>query len=328
MRRRDLGAALAAVLALASAARAQQRPATSPPRIGILTPAESEHTPIFDAFRQGLRERGYTPGVSIVLDFHLARGDFGMMPTLAAEIVRSSVDVILTDGVLAARAAIKATAQIPIVMATSGVDPVALGLVGSLARPGGNVTGFTLMHSELMAKRLEVLRATFPDASAVTVLLNPYAGMEPLFQEISTAARAQGVTTIRRVEAGSAAELRALRPEALGAAGVPVLVLPDATFWNYRRDIVALVTAARVPAVYPEREYVEEGGLMSYGAYVPDNFRRAAGYVDQILKGVKPGDLPIQEPARLELVINLKTARALGVTMPPDLLARADEVIE
>jgi putative tryptophan/tyrosine transport system substrate-binding protein len=326
-RRSLLVAALVTLSGMPPAADAQQ-PGGKVPRVGILTPAESDQTALFEGFRQGLREHGYTPGRTIVLEFRSARGDYSAMQKLAAEIVNLPVDIILTDGVVAGRAAMNATTRIPIVMATSGVDPVAQGLVTSLAHPGGNVTGFTLMHSELMAKRLEVLHTAFPDATAVTVLLNPDAGMETLFRAIVAATRAQGVTTVKRVEASGAEALRRLRPEALGDAGAPVLVLPDATFWNHRKEIVALVSAARVPAIYPEREYAEEGGLMSYGANVPDNFRRAAGYVDRILKGARPGDLPIQEPAKLEFIVNLRTARALGITIPPDLVARADEVID
>jgi putative tryptophan/tyrosine transport system substrate-binding protein len=328
VRRRDVLAGSAAAALLTTCPAAAQDASAKTPRIGILTPADTDQTAIFEAFRQGLRDLGYQPGRSVILDFQAARGDYAVLPKLAAEIVALPVDVILTDGVLAARAAMDATASIPIVMGTSGVDPVALGLVTSLARPGRNVTGFTLMHSELMAKRLEVLHTAFPNAAAITVLLNPYAGMEPLFRALEAAARAQGVMTLHRVEAASADALRTLRPEVLAAASVPVLVLPDATFWNRRREIVALIAAARVPAIYPEREYVDEGGLMSYGANVPDNFRRAARYVHHILKGAKPGDRPIQEPSRLDFVINLKTARSLGITLPPDLLVRADEVIE
>ena len=208
------------------------------------------------------------------------------------------------------------------------MDPVERGLAASLARPGGNITGFTLMHTELNGKRLDLLRSAFPQITAVTALVNPSTPSSKLaFEQTETAARSLGLGDVRRVEAESAAALRALRPEVfLGAAAV--VVVPDGTFYNFRRDVVALVNAAHLPAIYPEREYADDGGLMAYGTNVPDNFRRAAGYVDRILKGAKPGNLPIQEPVKFDFVVNLKTAKALGLTIPQTMLLLADEVIE
>jgi putative tryptophan/tyrosine transport system substrate-binding protein len=222
----------------------------------------------------------------------------------------------------------EATRQIPIVMGTSGIDPVLSGLVSNFSHPGDNVTGFTLMHTELIAKRLEVLRTAFPEISTVAILFNPSnPAREAYLGPVEKAARSMGVAIAARLEAGSADALRALRPTVFSSAN-GVLVLPDAMFWNHRRAIVALVNAARLPAIYPEREYADDGGLMAYGANVPDNFHRAAGYVDRILKGANPGDLPIQEPAKFDFVVNLKTAKQLGPTIPPEFLGRADEVIE
>jgi putative ABC transport system substrate-binding protein len=184
------------------------------------------------------------------------------------------------------------------------------------------------MHTELNGKRLQLLRTTFPDITAVSALVNPANTASKLaFEQTETAARLMGLGDGARVEAESAAALRALHPEVFSGASA-VVVVPDGVFYNYRRDVVALLNEARLPAIYPERDYADDGGLMAYGANVADNFRRAAGYVDKILKGPKPGHLPIQEPVRFDFVINLKTAKALGLTIPPSILARADEVIE
>jgi putative ABC transport system substrate-binding protein len=208
-------------------------------------------------------------------------------------------------------------------------DPMLFGVVSSLSRPGGNVTGFSLMHKELSAKRLEMLHAAFPDISTVAVLRNPATapGSATNLRATEEAARSMGRVTVAEVPAGSSEGLLALRPAVF--AGVDaVVVLGDALFWNHRRDVVALVNAARRPAIYPEREYVEDGGLMAYGANVPDVFRQVAGYVDRILKGANPADLPVQQPVKFDFVVNLKTAKDLGLTIPPSVLARADEVIE
>jgi putative ABC transport system substrate-binding protein len=201
------------------------------------------------------------------------------------------------------------------------------GFALSLARPGRNITGFTLMHTELNGKRLQLLRTAFPQITAISALVNPRNSAWKLaFEQTEAAARSLALEDLRRVEADSAAALRALSPAVFSGAG-GVVVLPDGLFYNFRRDVVALVNAASLPAIYPEREYADDGGLMAYGTNVPDNFRRAAEYVDRILKGAKPGDLPFQEPVRFDFVVNLQTAKALGLTIPPLLLDRATEVI-
>jgi putative ABC transport system substrate-binding protein len=324
MRRRVFLSATVATAFLRCPAGAQQRARAW--RVGILSPADSERTPIFEAFRGGLRDLGYVEGRDIVLEFRLARGDYSALPRLTAELVNMPADVIVTDGGAVVAAVKAATNTIPIVMGTSSADPVTLGLVQSLARPGGNLTGFTLMASELGSKRIDLLHAAFPSATALSVLWNPLnAGATTYIRSGEEAAQRFGLS-VGRVGAESPEALAALRPEHFGTA--PVVVLPDAMFWNHRREIIALIEAARVPALYPEREYADDGGLMAYGPSVPDNFRRAAGYVDRILKGTPPGDLPIQEPAKLEFIVNLRTARALDVEIPPSIVARADEVIE
>ena len=184
------------------------------------------------------------------------------------------------------------------------------------------------MHAELNAKRVELLRTAFPQITAVTALVNPAGPSSKFsFAQIDTAARLLGLGNVHRVEAENLAALRALGPAIFSGAGA-VVIVPAGLFYHYRRDVVALINAARLPAIYPEREYVDDGGLMAYGANVPDNFRRAADYVDRILKGAKPGDLPIREPVKFDFVVNLKTAKALGLTIPPLILARADEVVE
>jgi putative tryptophan/tyrosine transport system substrate-binding protein len=187
-------------------------------------------------------------------------------------------------------------------------------------------TPLALMQKELSEKRLDLLKAAFPDTDAITVLLNPdNAGAETNFRATEAAARRVGIVSIKRIEAATPERLRGLGPELISG---PLLVLPDAMLWNNRREIVALAERARVPGVYPEREYADEGGLIGYGPNVPANFRRAASYVDRILRGASPADLPVEEPARIDFVINLKTARALGITLPENFVARADEVIE
>jgi putative ABC transport system substrate-binding protein len=328
MRRREvLSFGLAFAATSGSPVAGQQSNAPKIARIGILSPAPTDQTPIFHGFRQGLRELGYLEGKDLIILFRSARGDAAGLPRLAAELVAEGVDVILTDGAAAAQAAKQATRQIPVVMGTSGADPVALGLVSSMSRPGGNITGFTLAHAPLSAKRLDLIRTIFPAADTFMALLNPHAGSEANFLAVEEAARALGPIKLIRVEAATPEALRRLSPQ-IFRREAPVVVLPDAMFWNNRQTIVTLLTIAEVPALYPEREYVEDGGLIAYGPNVPDNFRRAARYVDRILKGANPGDLPIQEPVKIDLVINLRTAKAQGVEIPLSLLGRADEVIE
>jgi putative ABC transport system substrate-binding protein len=326
MRRRSVViGGLAALLLTRERSGAQEQP-NKVPRVGVLSPAENEATPIFVAFRHGLRELGYVEGRNIILEFRLANGDHTALRRLAEELASLPVNVIVTDASASAQAAANATRTIPIVLGVIG-DPVALGLVNNLARPGGNITGFTNMWSELTVKRFDLMRMAFPSATEVTVLLNPSNFAEANFSITEGLARRSGLG-VARVEAASPEVLRGIGPEALGRAGGAVLVLPDAMFWNHRRDIVGLITAAHLPAIYPEREYADDGGLIAYGSNVPENFRLAAGYVDRILKGAKPGDLPIQEPVKFDFVVNLKTAKALGLTIPPSILAGADEVIE
>jgi putative ABC transport system substrate-binding protein len=271
-----------------------------------------------------LRDLGYVEGRNVILEFRLAHGDFTLLPRMAEELINLPVEVIVSDAGLDVLA--RMTRTIPIVAMMA--DAMMYGVVSSLSHPGGNVTGFSLMHKELSAKRLEISDQAFPDISTVAVLTNPPSqGSAINLRATEKAARSLGSVTIAIVSAGSSEDLLALRPSVFAGAGA-VIVLGAGLFWNHRRDIVALVNAARLPAIYPEREYVEDGGLMAYGANVPDSFRRLAGYVDRILKGANPGNLPVQQPVKFDFVVNLRTAKDLGLTIPPLILARADEVIE
>ena len=296
------------------------------PRIGILGLAGA-YTHTLDAFREGLRDLGWVEGRNIDFEYRSAEGQPERLPALAAELVQLRVDVIFTGsgniGVLAAR---QATATIPIVMAISA-DPVGSGLVASLARPGGNITGLSALSPETAGKRLEFLREAVPQASRVAVLWNAaYPGRMIEWSETQVAARALGVT-LHSLEVRAPgdfdhafSEMARERPDALIAFADPLIN-------RHQTQIVEFAAKRRLPMIIARKEFVEAGGLMSYGASLPDMFRRAAVYVDKILKGVKPADLPVEQPMKFELVINLKTAKALGLTIPPVLLFQADEVI-
>jgi putative tryptophan/tyrosine transport system substrate-binding protein len=329
MRRREFITLLGGVAAAGSVnsvipATAQQ--SEKVPRVGILTPAENGATPIFDAFREGLRDLGYVDGKTIVLDFRFAKGNVDALPELAAELVRIPVDVIVVDATPAVRAGVDATRTIPIVIGASW-DPVLLGFVASIRRPGGNVTGMTIRGETLSSKRLELLKQAFPSIASVSVLMNPKNISTSLsLKATEEAARTLGVSFVP-LTASTPDELRALSAVDLTRSDA-LSVLPDAMFWNHRTTIIALVQAARRPAIYPEREYADDGGLIAYGPNIPDSFRRAAGYVHRILRGAKPGDLPIDEPAKFDFIVNLRTARTFGFAISPDFLSAANEVIE
>jgi putative ABC transport system substrate-binding protein len=316
----------AMLLALCVPASAQQ-PAKVP-RIGVLwLYSPTIASPFAEAFRQGLRGLGYVEGQNIALEERWAEGRFDRLPSLAAELVRLNVDIIMTTSTPGAQAGQQATKSIPIVL-TLVSDPVESGLVGSLARPGGNVTGLSLMHPDLTGKRLELLKEVIPKLSRVAVLSNSANPIiPPLLRETEAAARALGIQ-LQVVEVRGPTEFdgafSAMTRDRAGA----LVVLPDGIFQNERRRIAALAVKSRLPAMYAWKEAVEDGGLMSYGASVPDIFRRAATYVDKILKGAKPAELPVEQPIKFEFVINLKAAKQIGLTIPPNVLARADKVIK
>jgi len=310
-------------------ARAQQK---SMPVIGFLGfGLPDPGTPYVTAFRQGLRELGYIEDRNILIEYRWAEGKPERFPVLAAELVALKVDVIVTaGGTLAALAAKQATTTLPIVFTVVG-DPIAEGLVTSLARPGGNVTGLSNVATDLVGKWLELLKQTVPGVSLVAVLLKPdsmpESAKEVRLKEAAVSARALGVQ-LQVVEARGPSEFdRAFSDISEKGAGA-LVVLPTPIFGNERQRIVELAAKNRLPTVYASRSYVDVGGLMSYGPNLPDLHRRAATYVDKIIKGAKPSDLPVQQPTKFELVINLKTAKTLGLEIPPTLLASADEVIE
>jgi putative ABC transport system substrate-binding protein len=278
------------------------------------------------AFRQGIRDLGYIEGQTIALDFRLSKGIIDALPALAAELVRVPVDVIVTVTTSATLAAFDATRTIPIVMGTTGGDPVALGLAKSLSRPRGNVTG-TQFLTGLSEKRLQLLKQAFAGTERVAVLENPKDVVSASEMSKAEMAAARLGMRLLPLAASTPAELRALAPAALsGSDGL--LVLPGGMFWNNRATILNLASVARVPAIYPEREYADDGGLIAYGPNVPAHFRLAAGYVDRILRGANPGDLPINATSQFDFVINLRAARALGLALPPDFVSAANEVIE
>ena len=325
--RRAFIGAVAGGLAVAPAAASAQQ-AKKPARIGYLTGGSIELEKSWIAsLQQGLRELGYVEGENVVLELRGAAGRADQLSGLAQGLIRSKVDVLVTAGDAATLAAKKATGTVPVVMVTVA-DPVGIGLVASLGHPGGNVTGLADLHADLVAKRLEILKDLVPSASHIAVLLNPANPSHALqLKGLQAAAPAVSVTVVPREAAEPAGIDRAFAAiKRERSAGL--IVLGDRMFGAIRKRIVELALVNRLPTVYTHRWWVESGGLVSYGANFNDLYRHVATYVDKILKGAKPGDLPVEQPTRLELVINLRTARSIGLTVPPSLLARADEVIQ
>jgi len=328
MDRRDTVLALLALGAAPLAAEAQQ--AAKIARIGYLetNPVTSPH--VHEAFLQGLRDLGYVEGRNLVIEYRDAEGKVERLPALAAELVALKVDVIVASGTLAALAAKQTTRTLPIVFSPAG-DPVGSGLVTSLARPGGNVTGLSAFAPELVGKRLELLKQAVPGVSRVAVLWQPGAFGERTEKDILKRAEVAGRDLhlpLQFVEARGPADFARAFSDMSIARADALTVLASNMFVSEGRRLVDLAAAKRLPAVYSARELVDAGGLMSYGANLADLNRRAATYVDRILKGTKPADLPVEQPAKFELILNLKTAKALGLTIPQAVLGRADEVIQ
>jgi putative ABC transport system substrate-binding protein len=327
MKRREFitvlgGAASSLVLPLAT--RAQQET----PTIGWLSSlSESASVPHIAMFRRGLGESGLVPGQNVAIEYRWAEGQYQRLPAMATELVRRPVALILAQGPPAALAAKTATTVIPLVFVV-GIDPVAAGLVASYSRPGGNATGATLIMGPLGQKRVEIVRELAPKATAIAMLINPHSpDAEPEIRDVQAAAQANGLelrlhTASTPAEVDSAlAAIAAQRPDGL-------LIGADPFFLVQRQAIAAQVARAHVLTIYPIREFVEAGGLISYGTNIPNAYRQAGIYAGRILKGAKPSDLPVVQPATFELVINLKAAKAQGFDIPPNLHARADEVIE
>jgi putative ABC transport system substrate-binding protein len=310
------------------AAEAQQ--AAKIARIGYLAGNLAANLHLREAFLEGLRDLGYVEGRNVVIEYRDAEGKLERVPALAAELVALKVDVILAGNTPAALVAKQATRTLPIVFAAAA-DPVTSGLVTSLARPGGNVTGLSMLTPELVGKRLEQLKQAVPGVSRVAVLWQPGGSGErtdkDMLKGADAAGRALGVR-LQFVEARGPADFDRAFSEMTRARAGALSVLGSTMFNSERRRLVDLAAKNRLPAVYPYREFVDAGGLMAYGSDLADLFRRAATYVDRILKGTKPGDLPVEQPTKFELVINMKTARALGLTIPQSLLGRADHVVE
>jgi len=324
-----IGCMVTLILSLLTApltSTAQQ--AAKVPRLGLLIPGSSSaFAPRIEAFRYGLRDLGYVEGRNITMEYRFAEGQDDRLPALVAELIRLQVDIIVTDGEAAIRAAQHATTTIPIVMAVSG-DPVGIGHVASLARPGGNITGLSFMQPEVSGKRLELLQEAVPTLSHVAVLWNPDVPVSTLgFKETQTAAHALGLQ-LQSLEVRGPDEFDQAFAAMTSEHADALVVLSNPLFFEHRRQLAELAVKHRLPAIFLFREYVEAGGLMAYGANLNDMWRRAASYMDRILKGTKPADLPVEQPVKFELFINLKTAKALGVTIPPTLLFQADEVIQ
>jgi putative tryptophan/tyrosine transport system substrate-binding protein len=325
VRRRELILLLGGAMTAARALRAQQK---AVPMIGFLgSPTPGSYTALVAAFLHGLEEVGYIEGQNVAIEYRSSEGRFDQLPALAADLVGRKVDVIAADAVPSARAAKDATRTIPVVF-ISGSDPVELGLVASFARPGGNLTGVAMMVAELAPKRFELLSEMVAQASVIALLVNPNnVQTDGVIKGVREAARAKAVR-LPILKASTEGEIDAAFDTLMQLQADALVVGPDVFLHSRREQLVALAARYKIPTSYEWRESVAAGGLMSYGASLTSVFRQLGTYAGKILKGARPGDLPVEQPTKFELVINLKTAKALGLTVPPSILARADEVIE
>jgi putative ABC transport system substrate-binding protein len=313
-----------AVLVAPLSATAQQ--AAKMYRVGYISPGLGIESPE-EHFREGLREMGYVEAQNLVIEWRFAKGKTETFPRLAAEIVRLNVDCILTIGVAATRAARQATATIPIVMGSSDDDPVQRGFIASFARPGGNVTGIISYAEQLAGKRLQLLKELVPSASRVAILWPPFSGgPSPHLPETQVAARALGIQ-LQSVEVRGADGLEQAFDSAVKGQADALIVVGTGFINSHRPRVLALATKTRLPAIYTFSAWAHDGGLMSYASEPAARLRRAASYVDRIFKGAKPAELPVEQPTKFELIVNLKAAKAISLTVPPSLRARADHVI-
>ena len=318
-------AAGALLFALSFTADAQQPKKVA--RIGFLSPVSPSATAHWhQAFRQGLRDRGWVEGKNISIEYRYAEGISDRLPDLAADLVRLKLDIIVVSSGTDALAAKNATRAIPIVMASAG-DPVAIGLVESLARPGGNITGLSQIAPELAGKRLELLKEIVPKLSRVAVLWNPQGRTSTVgWKELQLPARELGVK-LHSLEVRSSNDFDKAFEDATRAGAGALVIMPDPLFVTNLKRIADLAATSRLPSIFHLTEFVDSGGLVAYGPDRSDMFRRAATYVDKILKGTNPADLPVEQPKKFEFIVNLKTAKQIGLTIPPNVLARADKVI-
>jgi putative tryptophan/tyrosine transport system substrate-binding protein len=323
VKRREFGLLLGGALTAPRTLRGQQK---AMPVIGYLAGVSPRPSASYvAAFRQGLSERGYIEGQNVLIEYRWAEGNYELLPALAADLVDRKVDVIAATGG-AALAAKRATTTIPIVFSSG--NPVEQGLVASLARPGGNLTGISNLTGDLMPKRLELLSELVPQARVIALLVNPNSlGYEDMIKDLQQAARARGVE-LPILKASNEGEIDAAFASLAHQQAAALLIAADAYFNNRREQLVALAKRYAVPAMHEWRESVVAGGLISYGTSIPGIHRQIGAYVGRVLAGEKPADLPVQQPTRFELVVNLKTAQALGLTVPPSMLDLADEVIE
>jgi putative ABC transport system substrate-binding protein len=297
-------------------------------RIGFLLPGSAAaEQALLDAFRQGLGEKGWVEGQNVNIEYRFAEGDVNRLPALAAELVQLQPEIIVVEATVAIQALKNAKSPIPIVMATS-IDPVAMHFVISLARPGGNITGMSLTSEELSGKRLQLLTEIVPNLKRVAVIANASSPAATLsLQQTQAAAQSLGVQ-ILPIQVRAPADLAGASSSITTAHSDALIVTPDQMFYNQHPLVVAFAATSKLPALYPEKEVARSGGLMAYGPSIPASFRRAAAYVDKILRGAKPADLPVEQPTTFDLTINLKTARALGIDVAPQMQQLADEVIE
>ena len=317
---------LLATLLLTTAFSAQAQQPKKLPRIGYL--AGDPHSPSHEAFRQGLRDLGYVEGQSILIEWRYAGDKSDRFPELAAELVRLKVDVVVAANAAAVSSLRRATTTIPIVVAAYGGDLVADGIVASFARPGGNITGVTPLDPDLIGRQLDLLKETLPKLNRLAVMWKPDDSGSPLqWQETQTASGSLGIQLLP-LEVRTAGELDKSIESATRGRVDALLVLRNALFYVLRKRLVLLAAKSRLPGMYPSSEFVDDGGFMSYGANNNAQYRRAATFVDRILKGTKPADLPIEAPTKFDFVINLKTVKQIGLTIPQSLLYRADKVIK
>jgi ABC-type uncharacterized transport system substrate-binding protein len=327
MRKGSILSILFVVVLLAIAVIAEAQQPNKIQRIGVLAPSSAYFlSSQLEAFRQALRELGYVEGQNIAIEYRYAEGKLDRLPALAGELVRLKVDIIVAASTPAALAAKNATKEIPIVFETI-IDPVASGVAASLARPGGNITGVTMGGAELYGKRLELLKETIPKLTRAGILWNPTSTAAQLNLKETRAAAQPLKLEIQSLEVRSPEDIEPAFDAATRAKVSAMMITQSPPLTMYSKRIVDLAARHRLPVIYPQRQWPDSGGLMSYGSNVDDSYRRLASYVDRILKGVKPVDLPVERSTKMELVINLKAAKQIGLTIPPNVLARADRVI-